>query len=153
MRWRAGTGPGRARYLVQLGAVAVLDAGLARPDGGSGLFLSYRCAGDGLRDHLPVGSADDYDGDRVHGRAALPSRVSARHHPPPGRIEDQQVEPAAGRRSARRDRGIWRRRPALLDCDRQHAGAGRAPFAAEDRQRAELRQQAVERRPLCRTGP
>ena len=41
-------GPGYAGYLVQLCTVAFLHTGMAGEDGGSGLLLSDRCAGNRL---------------------------------------------------------------------------------------------------------
>ena len=73
-------GRGRARHLVLLGAVAVLDAGLAGADAGAGALLPDRRAGHRLRHHLLLGRPDDDDGPALHGRGAVPHRL----HPRPG---------------------------------------------------------------------
>ena len=56
---------GRAGHLVQLGAVAVLDPGLAGADAGAGALLSRRRAGHRLRHHLLLGRPDDDDGPAI----------------------------------------------------------------------------------------
>ena len=58
---------GRARHLVLLGAVAVLDAGLARQDARACPLLPDRRAGHRLRHHLLLGRAHDDDGPALHG--------------------------------------------------------------------------------------
>ena len=58
---------GRARHLVFVGAVAVLDARLAGRDAGAQTLLPDRRAGHRLRHHLLLGRPDDDDG------AALPA--------------------------------------------------------------------------------
>ena len=63
---------GRARHLVLLGALAVLDARLAGADQGAGALLSRRRAGHRLRHHLLLGRPDDDDGPALHGRRAVP---------------------------------------------------------------------------------
>ena len=63
---------GRARYLVFLGAVAVLDARLAGRDAGAQALLSDLRAGDRLRHHLLLGRAHDDDGTALHERGAVP---------------------------------------------------------------------------------
>ena len=67
----AHAGPGRARHLVLLGAVAVLHAGLAGQDPRAEEVLSDQRAGHGLRHHLLLGRAHDDDGPEVHGRRAV----------------------------------------------------------------------------------
>ena len=62
---------GRARHLVLLGAVAVLDAGLARRDAGAQALLSDQRAGHRLRHHLLLGRADDDDGPALHEGGAV----------------------------------------------------------------------------------
>ena len=103
---------GRARHLVLLGAVAVLDAGLAGRDAGAQALLSDLGAGHRLRHHLLLGRAHDDDGPAFHERGAVPRRL----HPPPGarrhRRQDVEVE-GQRRRSAWRHRRIRRRRAAL----------------------------------------
>ena len=53
---------GRARHLVFVGAVAVLDARLARRDAGAETLLPDQCARHRLRHHLLLGRAHDDDG-------------------------------------------------------------------------------------------
>ena len=122
-RRSAGPGRGRAGYVVQFGAVAVLDAGLAGADQGAGAVLSGRCAGHRLRHHLLLGRADDDAGHPLHGRGAVPHGV----HPWPGarraRPEDVEVE-GQQHRPAGADRPLRRRCAALhhLRADRSRAG-------------------------------
>ncbi len=68
---------GRARHLVQLGAVAVLDARLAAADAGARGLLPDARARHRLRHHLLLGRPDDHDGPQVHGRRAVPRGL---HH-------------------------------------------------------------------------
>ena len=63
---------GRARHLVLLGAVAVLDARLARRDAGAEALLSDRRAGHRLRHHLLLGRPHDDDGPALHEGGAVP---------------------------------------------------------------------------------
>ena len=56
----------RARHLVLLGAVAVLDARLAGRDAGAEALLSDQRAGHRLRHHLLLGRAHDDDGAALH---------------------------------------------------------------------------------------
>ena len=62
----------RARHLVLLGAVAVLDARLARRDTGVEALLSDRRARHRLRHHLLLGRPDDDDGPALHEGRAVP---------------------------------------------------------------------------------
>ena len=57
---------GRARHLVLVGAVAVLDAGLAGQDARTRALLSDVDAGHRLRHHLLLGRAHDDDGSPLH---------------------------------------------------------------------------------------
>ena len=58
---------GRARHLVLVGAVAVLDARLAGRDAGARALLPDQRAGHRLRHHLLLGRPDDDDGPALHG--------------------------------------------------------------------------------------
>jgi hypothetical protein len=58
--------PGRSRYLVLLGAVAVLHARLARRDARAQALLPDRCPGDGFRHHLLLGRPHDDDGSALY---------------------------------------------------------------------------------------
>ena len=69
---------GRARHLVLVGAVAVLDARLAGPDAGAEDLLPDRRAGDRLRHHLLLGRPHDDDGPAFHGRGAVPHGLRPR---------------------------------------------------------------------------
>ena len=142
---------GRARHLVLLGAVAVLDARLAGAHARAGALLPDQRAGDRLRHHLLLGRADDDDGPALHGRGAVPRRL----HPRPGarraRPEDEQ-EQGQRRRPARADRPVRRRCAALHD-PRQHRAGPRHPVRR--RPRAGLPQflhQAVERGAVLRAA-
>ena len=61
LRWRAAPGGGRARHLVQLGALALRDARLARRDAGAARLLPDQLPHHGARDPLPLGGADGDD--------------------------------------------------------------------------------------------
>ena len=69
---------GRARHLVLLGAVAVLDARLAGQDAGARALLSDLDAGHRLRHHLLLGRAHDDDGAALHEGGAVPRRLHPR---------------------------------------------------------------------------
>ncbi len=112
---------GRARHLVLLGAVAVLDARLAGRDAGAQALLPDRRAGHRLRHHLLLGRPDDDDGPALHEGGAVPRRLHPR--PRPRREGRQDVEVEGQRhRSARADRRV-RRRCAALHAG-GHGGAG-----------------------------
>ena len=66
-RREAAPGRRRARHVVLLGAVAVLDAGLAGQHASPAEVLSDQRAGDGLRHHLLLGRPHDHDGPEVQG--------------------------------------------------------------------------------------
>ncbi len=80
----------RARHLVLLRAVAVLDARLAGRDAGAQALLSDQRAGHRLRHHLLLGRPHDDDGAAFHARSAVPRRL----HPRAGarRLRRQDVE-------------------------------------------------------------
>ena len=71
---------GRARHLVLFGAMAFLDARLARRDTGAQALLSDLGAGHRLRHHLLLGRPDDDDGVALYERSAVPRCL----HPPSG---------------------------------------------------------------------
>jgi len=62
-----GTGSRRSGHLVQLGAVAVLNDGLARKDGGLQEVLSDKPANHRIRHPVFLGGADDHDGPSFYG--------------------------------------------------------------------------------------
>ncbi len=145
----------RARHLVLVGAVAVLDPGLARRNAGARALLSRQRPGHRRGHHLLLGRPDDDDGHALHARrrGQGPGALRRRLHPRPGpRREGPEIFQVQGqrRRPARPGERVRRRRAAL------HAGlaggpgprhqAGREP----DRRLPQLRDQDLERRPLLR---
>src|SRR5438132_14156797 len=62
-------------HLVQLGAVAVLDAGLARKDRRLQQVLSDDLADHRIRHPVFLGGTDDHDGPSFYRQSTLPSRV------------------------------------------------------------------------------
>ena len=83
---------GRARHLVLLGAVAVLDAGLAGRDAGARALLPDQRPGHRLRHHLLLGRPHDDDGPALHGRGAVPRRLHPRPRPRREGREDVEVQ-------------------------------------------------------------
>ena len=75
LRRRAAPGGGRARHLVQLGALAVRDARLARRHARAARLLPDRRPHHGARHPLPLGRADGHDGARVRRRRPVPRRL------------------------------------------------------------------------------
>ena len=125
---------GRARHLVLVGAVAVLDARLAGRDEGAEALLSDHGAGHRLRHHLLLGRPHDDDGPAFHEGGAVQGRL----HPPsrPRREGRQDVEVEGQRRRSARHHRRLRRRCAAL-----HAGARRGAgprHQALDRRRVEV---------------
>ena len=78
---RPAPGRGRARHLVLVGAVAVLDPGMAGADSRAQHLLPDFGAGHGIRHHLLLGRPHDHDGPQVHRRGAVPRRLRARPDP------------------------------------------------------------------------
>ena len=108
----AAPGRGRARHLVLVRALAVLDARLAGRDAGAGALLPDQRARHRLRHHLLLGRPHDHDGPEVHGRRAVPRGLHPRPGPRRRRPEDVEVEgqrhrPARPRRR-HRSRGAAR---------------------------------------------
>ena len=135
LRRRAAPGGGRARHLVQLGALAVRDARLARRHAGAARLLPDQLPHHGARDPLPLGGADDHDRDRVRRRRPLPRRLRALGDPGPRRAADVEEprhrdRPAGGDRRARRRRAALRPAGDVLDPGRallrRQGPAGRA---------------------------
>ena len=108
----AQAGPGHLRHVVQLGAVAVLDARLARRHGRLSDLLPDVGHGDRLRHHLLLGRPDDDARAAPHRPRAVPHDLPLRADPRPRRPEDVEDE-GQRRRSARRHRRDRCRRPAL----------------------------------------
>ena len=98
---RARAGRGRARHLVLVGAVAVLDAGLARADARAQDLLPDLGDGDRLRHPLLLGRPHDDDGPALHEEGAVPHRLPARHGRRRARRQDVEGE-GQRHRSARR---------------------------------------------------
>ena len=135
---------GRARHLVFVRLVAVLDLGVARRDPGARPLLSGRRPCHRFRHHLFLGRADDDDGAAFPGRSAVPRRL----HPRPGarRARPEDVEVARQHhRPAGTDRPLRRRRiavhPGGAGCPRPRHQARRSPR----RGLPQLCHQAVER--------
>ena len=146
---RAAARSRRARHLVLLGAVAVLDPGLAGGDEGARALLSRRRAGDGLRHHLLLGRADDDDGPLLHGGGAVPHGLHPRARARRARPEDVEVQ-GQYHRSPGPDRALRLRRPALHP---DRAGGPRPRHQALGNPRrglSQFRHQALERRALRR---
>eukprot|EP00958_Prasinococcus_capsulatus_P012731 scaffold1283_cov321-Prasinococcus_capsulatus_cf.AAC.7 len=102
----ADAGRGRAGHLVQLGAVPLLHAGLAREHAGPGAVLPHEPAGDRARHPLLLGGAHGDDGHDAHGARALQAGLPARHGARRPRPQDVQVagqrhRPAGGDRGHR----------------------------------------------------
>ena len=144
-----GAHPGdrHLRHVVQLRAVAVQHARLARRDPGSPALLPDQRHGDRVRDPLLLGRADD-DARPLPDRCrAVPHGLPARDRPRPDGREDEQDE-GQRRRPARDDQHDRRGRAALRPRLRQRARRRPAPHRCEAHRRPELHEQAVERRSL-----
>ena len=83
LRRRAAPGGGCARHLVQLGALALRDARLARRDAGAARLLPDQLPHHRAGDPLPLGGADDHDGPGVPRRRPLPRRLCPLGDPGP----------------------------------------------------------------------
>ncbi len=149
-------GSRRARHLVLLGAVAVLHPGLARGHAGSAHLLPDQRAGHRVRHPVLLGRADDdvrpvRDARQDAGGrlrvGAVPRGGPARPGPGPVRQEDVQVA-----REHRGPAGLGG--PVRCRRDQVHPGPRGQPGRRHRHQRgvgrglAQLRQQAVERRPV-----
>ena len=135
LRRAAAPGRGRARHVVLERAVAVRDARLAGADRRAARLLPDRRARHGARHHLPLGRADDHDGDRVHRRGPVRRRLRALGDPGARRAADVEVaghrhRPARGDRPQRRRRRALRPARDVLDAgrplQRREGRAGRA---------------------------
>ena len=120
LRGPAAPGRGRPRHVVLERAVAVRDARLAGADRRAARLLPDRRARHGARHHLPLGRADDHDGDRVHRRDPVLRRLRALGDPGARRAADVEVaghrhRPARGDRPQRRRRGALRAARDVLD--------------------------------------
>ena len=140
----------RARHVVQLGALAVRDARLARRHRGPAHLLSRRHEHDRARHHPPLGEPDDLLRARADGRGP----VHRRRHPLDRARADRRahVEEARHRHGpARADRRARRGRDALR-ADEDGVVAGRALLRGGDRRGREAREQALERRAADRAS-
>ena len=145
LRRRAAPGGGRARHLVQLGALALRDARLARRHPGAARLLPDQLPDHGARDPLPLGGADGHDRARVRRRRPLPRRLRPLGDPGPRRAADVEEprhrdRPAGGDRRPRRRRAALRPAGDVLD-------PGRALLRRQGRAGPRPRQQALEREP------
>ncbi len=111
---------GRARHLVLLRALAVLDARLAGQDTGAEALLPDLGARHRLRHHLLLGRPHDDDGHALHEGGAVPRRLHPRARPRREGRQDVEVE-GQRRRSALGHGRVRRRRAAL-----HHGRDGRA---------------------------
>ena len=118
---------GRARHVVLLRAVAVLDARLAGADAGAEDVLSDQRARDRLRHHLLLGRAHDHDGPEVRRRRAVPRGLHHRADPRRARRQDVQVE-GQHHRPARPDR---RHRPRVAGRQAHQRADAAAPDASK----------------------
>ena len=124
---------GRARHVVLLRAVAVLDARLAGADAGAEDVLSDQRAGHRLRHHLLLGRAHDDDGPEVRRRRAVPRGLHHRADPRRARRQDVEVQ-GQHHRPARPDR---RHRPRVAGRQaHQRPDAAAAAASASRRTRA-----------------
>ena len=140
---------GRARHLVLLGALAVLDARLAGRDAGAQALLPDERARHRLRHHLLLGGADDDDGAPLHEEGAVPHHLHPRHRARREGRQDVEVEGERGR-SPRTDRRVRRRRAALHDGVAGDAARRREAVARAHRRLSQLRHQDLERGALLR---
>ena len=145
LRRRAAPGGGRARHLVQLGALALRHARLARRHARAARLLPDQLPHHRPRDPLPLGGADGDDGARVRRRRPLPRRLRALGDPGPRRAADVE-EPRHRDRPAGGDRRPRRRRPALRPAG-DVLDPGRALLRRQGRAGPRPRQQALEREP------
>ena len=113
-------GPGHLRHLVQLRAVAVLDARLAGRHARPRDLLPDLGHGDRLRHHLLLGRPDDDARARADRDRAVPHGLPVRAGPRPVRPEDVQDE-GQRRRSAGRHGRVRRRRTAVRADPRRDA--------------------------------
>jgi valyl-tRNA synthetase len=74
---RDSSGRRCAGYVVLIGLVALLHAGLARANSRPEIFLSDLLHGNGLRYFLLLGGAHDHERTGIHRRSAVPHGVSA----------------------------------------------------------------------------
>ena len=140
---------GRARHLVLLRAVALLDARLAGRDAGARALLSDERAGHRLRHHLLLGRPHDDDGPPFQKGGPLPRRLHPRPRPRREGREDVEVEGQCHRPAASHRR-LWRRRAALHAGRDGGAGARHQALDAARRRLSQFRDEAVERLALRR---
>ena len=149
---RCGAAPprgGRARHVVLLRLVAVLDIGLAGEDTRTRALLPGRRACHRLRHHFFLGRPHDDAGAAFHGGCAVPHGL----HPcaRARRAWPEDVEVARQHhRPARSDRSLWLRR-AALHIGRVGLARPRHQARRESRRElAQLRDQIMECGALCR---
>ena len=141
---------GRARHVVLLGAVAVLDARLAGRDARTRPLLPDHHAGHRLRHHLLLGRPHDDDGPAFHERGEAgrrsPSATSTstpssatRRAPRCRRSKGNVIDPLEP------DRRVWRRRAALHAGRAGRAGPRHQAVGEPRRGLSQFRDQALER--------
>ncbi len=151
----------RARHLVLVVALAVLDARLAATiRRGPAVLLSHGHARHRAGHHLLLGRAHDHGRTRGDRRRPGPRRIAAdderrprplprcllhEHHPRRPGQEDEQVARELPR-PAGSDQGVRGGRPPLHDRLSRAARTGRAVFEREVRDGPQLREQDLERR-------
>ncbi len=128
-------GRGRARYLVLLRPVAVLDARLAGGQSGVAPLSAVQCAGDGLRHHFLLGGAHGDDDAAIHRQGAVSRGLRHGARARCRGTEDVEVEGQHPRSPGldRWHRARCSRREAHLQPDEPEAGGGhrlRPPVAS-----------------------
>ena len=136
--------PGRARYVVLVGALAVRDPRLAGADARARALLPGRRQLDRARDHPPLGEQDDLLGARAHGRGPVHRRDHPLDRARDRRAADVQ-EPRHRDRPDGADRGV-RRGCDALRAAQDLLDPGRPLLVRRDRGGAKAREQALERR-------
>src|SRR3989454_221911 len=145
LRRARAPGSRRARHVVLLGPVALLDDGMAGRHAGAARVLPDLGARHRIRHPLLLGRPHGHAGPAFHAGGALPRRLHPRPRPRRRRPEDVEVE-GQRRRSAGGDGQVRHGRLPV------HAGGARRPRArCPDQRRAdrgvpELHEQALERR-------
>src|SRR3990172_7010365 len=140
----AAPGRGRAGSLVLVGALAILDARVAEGHRRPPDLLPDRLPRHRLRHPLLLGGPDGDARDQVHGRRAVPRRLSPRPDPRPRGPEDVQGQ-GEHHRSSRPHGQVRDRRPPLHAGGAGGAGAGHPLRGGAGGGVPQLRQQALER--------
>ena len=154
-----GAGLRRARHVVLIGAVAVLDPGLARPHRRPGEVLSDHGVGDRVRHPVLLGGPNDdvryvrRRRSRHHARRQARSAGAVRECVP-ARADSRRVRPQDEQVARQRYRpaglggAVRRRRTALHPGPRRQPGRRPVHRRGPRPRVAELRHQAVQRHPV-----